>query len=223
METNSILTNEYSNNGYQIHLYRGEMTGMWYAYGYSAYGLRLFGKSNGYNSIRGYSKSLQMPCTITSNESVIPLLQNAIEVASQTDTYISLRMPDAINTDVYTKWVNKLKGGISNDDEIIVTTHVSKYVPKDSFIPDGMSAFARNVKRVGDFILSLIALVVFLRYSCFATLPFAGKMEEVSSSSKNVSADSGARSTYTNSAPCVWMPRSSDRSLVIPGVTTILV
>ena len=161
METNSILTNEYSNNGYQIHLYRGEMTGMWYAYGYSAYGLRLFGKSNGYNSIRGYSKSLQMPCTITSNESVIPLLQNAIEVASQTDTYISLRMPDAINTDAYTKWVNKLKDGISNNDEIIVTTHVSKYVPKDSFIPDGMSAFARNVKRIGDFILSLIALVVF--------------------------------------------------------------
>ena len=99
METNSILTNEYSNNGYQIHLYRGEMTGMLYAYGYAAYGLRLFGKSNGYNSIRGYSKSLQMPCTITSNESVIPLLQNAIEVASQPDTYISLRMPDAINTD----------------------------------------------------------------------------------------------------------------------------
>ena len=38
---------------------------------------------------------------------------------------------------------------ISNNDEIIVTTHVSKYVPKDSFIPDGMSAFARNVKRIG--------------------------------------------------------------------------
>ena len=124
METNSILTNEYSNNGYQIHLYRGEMTGMWYAYGYSAYGLRLFGKSNGYNSIRGYSKSLQMPCTITSNESVIPLLQNAIEVASQTDTYISLRMPDAINTDAYTKWVNKLKDGISNNDEIIVNGNI---------------------------------------------------------------------------------------------------
>ena len=70
-------------------------------------------------------------------------------------------MPDAINTDAYTKWVNKLKDGISNNDEIIVTTHVSKYVPKDSFIPDGMSAFARNVKRIGDFILSLIALVVF--------------------------------------------------------------
>ena len=157
-----------------------------------------------------------MPCTITSNESVIPLLQNAIEVASQTDTYISLRMPDAINTDVYTKWVNKLKGGISNDDEIIVTTHVSKYVPKDSFIPDGMSAFARNVKRVGDFILSLIALVVFspLFLICYIAILF---------SSKNVSVGLAARFISISSVPCVWMPKSSDRSLAIAGVTTILV
>lgn len=221
METNSILTNEYSNNGYQIHLYRGEMTGMWYAYGYSAYGLRLFGKSNGYNSIRGYSKSLQMPCTITSNESVIPLLQNAIEVASQTDTYISLRMPDAINTDAYTKWVNKLKDGISNNDEIIVTTHVSKYVPKDSFIPDGMSAFARNVKRIGDFILSLIALVVFspLFLICYIAI----RREDGGSaiSSKNVSVGLAARFISISSVPCVWMPKSLDRSLAIAGVTTI--
>ena len=98
METNSILTNEYSNNGYQIHLYRGEMTGMWYAYGYSAYGLRLFGKSNGYNSIRGYSKSLQMPCTITSNESVIPLLQNAIEVADYLASHVDFTPYQDIQT-----------------------------------------------------------------------------------------------------------------------------
>lgn len=161
MQNNIIISKEYSNNGSQIHLYYGEETGMWCAYGYSAYGLRLFDKSNGYNSLRGYSKSLQMPCTFTSNESIVPLLQNALEVASQTETYISLQMHDAINTDAYTKWVNKLKGGISSDDEIIVTTHVSLYVPKEGFIPDGMSAFARNVKRIGDFILSLVALVIF--------------------------------------------------------------
>lgn len=161
MQNNIIISKEYSNNGSQIHLYYGEETGMWCAYGYSAYGLRLFDKSNGYNSLRGYSKSLQMPCTLTSNESIVPLLQNALEVASQTETYICLQMRDTINTDAYAKWVNKLKGGISNDDEIIVTTHVSQYVPKDRFIPDGMSAFARNVKRIGDFILSLVALVIF--------------------------------------------------------------
>ena len=29
------------------------------------------------------------------------------------------------------------------------------------FIPDGMTAFERNVKRIGDCLLALIALVVF--------------------------------------------------------------
>lgn len=161
MGTNNIISNECANNGNQIHLHYVEQIGMWCAYGYSAYGLRLFDKSNGYNSLRGYSKILQMPCTITSNESIVPLLKTAAEISSQTETYISLRMQDIINLDAYTKWVHKLKGGISNDDEIIVTTPVSQYVPKDRFIPDGMSAFARNIKRVNDFFLSLIALILF--------------------------------------------------------------
>ncbi len=161
MDINCIICQEHSNDGSIIHLYYEETIGMWYACGYSAYGLRLFGKTKGYNSLRGYSKNLQLPCTIMSSETIIPLLQNAIEVTSQTDSYISLQMSDAINMDTYAKWVNKLKGGINCDDEIIVTTPVSQYVPKDCFIPDRMSAFARNVKRIGDFILSLIALVVF--------------------------------------------------------------
>lgn len=161
MEINNIINHESANNGNQIHLYYVEKIGMWCAYGYSAYSLRLFDKSNGYNSLRGYSKSLQMPCTITSNESIEPLLKSAIEIPLQTDTYISLRMHDIINTDAYNKWAHKLNGGINNDDEIIVITPVSQYVPKDRFIPDGMSAFARNVKRAFDFFLSLIALVLF--------------------------------------------------------------
>ena len=69
-------------------------------------------------------------------------------------------MADTINFNAYQMWLHKLKGS-SNDDAIIVTTHVSQYVPRDSFIPDGMSAFARNVKRISDFILSLIALTIF--------------------------------------------------------------
>ena len=61
-------------------------------------------------------------------------------------------MADTINFNAYQKWLHKLKKDDPNDDAIIVTTHVSQYVPRDSFIPDGMSAFARNVKRIGDFI-----------------------------------------------------------------------
>ena len=38
----------------------------------------------------------------------------------------------------------------------------------DHFIPDGMNAFERNVKRIGDCILALGALIVF---SPFFTMP----------------------------------------------------
>ena len=46
-------------------------------------------------------------------------------------------------------------------ESITVTTPVSKYVPKDEFIPDGMSAFTRNLKRISDCFLAAISLVVF--------------------------------------------------------------
>ena len=126
-------------------------------------------------------------------------------------------MPDAINTDAYTKWVNKLKDGISNNDEIIVTTHVSKYVPKDSFIPDGMSAFARNVKRIGDFILSLYCIGCFspLFLICYIAI----RREDGGSAifKQNVSVGLAARFISISSVPCVWMPKSLDRSLAIAG------
>lgn len=47
------------------------------------------------------------------------------------------------------------------DDDIEVSTPISQYVPKDRFIPDNMSAFARSVKRIGDCILSFFALIIF--------------------------------------------------------------
>lgn len=161
MNIQFIMKNEGRNDGSFINLYHNDQIGEWCAYGYSAYGLRLFAKEKGYESIRSYSKDFQMPCTITMNEVIVPLLQSSVEVTAQTETYIGLRMSDVINLDAYSKWKNKLKNGVSNDDEIIVTTRVSQYVPKEGFIPDGMSAFARNVKRVVDFILSLIALICF--------------------------------------------------------------
>ncbi|MBQ1202052.1 MAG: sugar transferase [Alistipes sp.] len=40
-------------------------------------------------------------------------------------------------------------------------THISHLVPKDEFIKDGMSSFARNSKRIFDMFASFIALIVF--------------------------------------------------------------
>ena len=43
----------------------------------------------------------------------------------------------------------------------------------DHFIPDGMNAFERNVKRIGDCILALGALIVF--FSFIFTLLYSGE------------------------------------------------
>lgn len=161
MNTQAITIDEYENDGSFINLYRNNQIGAWCAYGYSAYGLRLFSKSNGYNSLRNFSKEVQMPCSIVGDETFKPLLQYAVEVVKQTDSHTEVRIPDKINRNAYVKWVRKLKGGISNDDDIIVVTPVSQYVPKDCFIPDNMSAFARNIKRMGDCLLAFVALIVF--------------------------------------------------------------
>lgn len=44
MNVHLIRENENQNDGSYIHLYRNKQIGAWCAYGYSAYGLRLFDK-----------------------------------------------------------------------------------------------------------------------------------------------------------------------------------
>ena len=124
MNVHLIRENENQNDGSYIHLYRNKQIGAWCAYGYSAYGLRLFDKQQGYMNFRSYSDCLQMPCTVTSGESLVSLLQGSVEVSSQTETYIKLKMADTINFNAYQKWLHKLKKDDPNDDAIIVTTHV---------------------------------------------------------------------------------------------------
>ena len=173
MNIESITMAECCNDGSFINLYRNAQIGAWCAYGYSAYSLRLFIKSNGgYNNLRSFSEEIQMPCSIMGDETLTSLLRYAIGVTTQTDSQIVIRVPDKINKDAYTRWVKKLKGGTTNDDDIIVVTPISQYVPKDRFIPDNMSAFSRNVKRIGDCILAFIALTIFspLFFLCYIAI-----------------------------------------------------
>ena len=63
MNVHLIRENENQNDGSYIHLYRNKQIGAWCAYGYSAYGLRLFDKQQGYmNAVYGYIR--RIPCFI---------------------------------------------------------------------------------------------------------------------------------------------------------------
>ncbi len=158
---NIVVEKECQNDGCQIHLYYNDSIGAWCGYGYSAYGLRLFDKSNGFMNMRSFSEELQLPCTITEEKSIAALINYAVEVREQTENSLSLIMPEAFDIKAYNKWEKKLRGSDFNDDDIIVTSGIKDAVAKNVFIPDNMSAFERNTKRVIDCFLSGLALLIF--------------------------------------------------------------
>ena len=160
MKFDIITLNECKNDGSYIHLYYQKSIAEWVTYGLSAYGLRLFCKSHGINSLRGFSKGMLMPCTLVGEDSITYIIQNTAETLGMSDEYVSVRMHDKVDMSAYTKWTNKLKHQPNQDDDII-STPISKYVPKDRFIPDNMSAFTRYIKRFGDWLLAMFALIIF--------------------------------------------------------------
>lgn len=83
MNTQTITIDEYENDGSFINLYRNNQIGAWCAYGYSAYGLRLFSKSNGYNSLRNFSEEVQMPCSIVGDETFRPFYNMPWKLSSR--------------------------------------------------------------------------------------------------------------------------------------------
>ena len=81
---------------------------------------------------------------------------------SESDSDLHVRISDAVDNNAYARWACKLKNRHPKfDEDIEVSTPVSKYVPKDRFIPDGMSSFTRQVKRVADCLLAWLALILF--------------------------------------------------------------
>lgn len=112
MDTQAITINEYYNDGSFINLYYNESIGEWCAYGFSAYGLLLFCKSNGYNALQSFSKGMQMPCLVIAKKVLRQLLQMATDITEQTDSHVGIRMPEKITMDAYRGWVKTLKGKI---------------------------------------------------------------------------------------------------------------
>jgi len=160
MNIDIITLNECGNDGSRIHLYPAKDIAIWTAYGYSAYALHRFAKINGYGSLTGFSETMQMPWTSVGKELVEFLTREKAPSAAPA-SYYSIRMTDKVDMDNYAGWTNKLKHRVEEKIGIGAGTPISAQVSQDKFIPDGMSAFARNVKRIGDCLLALLALVLF--------------------------------------------------------------
>lgn len=156
----AIVQNEQSNDGTQIYLYYNSYDSIWSAYGQSAYALRLYVKSHGYDCLRGYSNSMQLPCTIVNNDTVRRMRVQETMIR-ESDTDVTFTLQHTFEYSDYLRWINKLQEENVAPTPISISTRVSEYVPKDRFIKDNMSSFTRNVKRLGDFLLATLALIVF--------------------------------------------------------------
>ena len=160
MEKTKILTKEASNNQSTIHAYYNEMSYTWIAYGYSSYSLRLLVKGCRKDCFRGYSDDFDLPYTVVDSKtlsSVLSLFDKSINVF---DKEITFEVDTPFDMIDYDEWVERLKEESNDSSKISIVTPVSHLVPKDRFIKDGMSSFAKNSKRIFDFFVATILLIL---------------------------------------------------------------
>ncbi len=165
MNSENITLNEHRNDGATIHLYYNSQVGVWTAYGVSAYGLRLFGKTYRLDNPRGYSSDMQMPCTLADKYTIEKLFHAVGAVAEKGTDYLQFRLKEAVDKDAYARWTRKLRDKELGEQQT-VPAHAEidtglNLVPKNVYIKDGMSGFERNTKRIVDCILAFLALIVF--------------------------------------------------------------
>lgn len=161
MDFSVIFNNENRNDGSFAHCYFNSRYGTWLAYGKSAYALRLLVKSAGDDNLRSYSKELEMPCSMVGDET-IRRLKNITSVYNEVENvYICFQPANPISAEDYSNWEGKLRDEGDKRTQLWVDTPVSRYIPRGEYIADGMSSFARNIKRLCDMIVAFFALVIF--------------------------------------------------------------
>lgn len=175
METQLIKERELKNDTQHVHLYRMKDSDVWVAYGYSAYSLRLCAKSLGYDNLRGFSTFMNLPYTMVSFREV-KRLRRRVTIEHEDDNYVFLTTKKAFDKNEYLRWYHNCTEDSKEPVTLKVHTLVSEQVPKGVFIPDSMSAFARNTKRIIDCISALLAMIVFSPLALFCYI--AIKMED---------------------------------------------
>lgn len=161
MDKEHILQLENSNDGQSIFLFYDSDLAVWTAFNKSAYALRLLLKSLKYDNLRIFSGSLDMPMTIIGQDSLERL--NAVKPLEiwRKKEFAQLNSEALFDNFEYDQWVKKLKLEFKSPIQIHINTPVTKFVPKDQFIPDNMSAFSRNAKRIIDMLCAAILMIIF--------------------------------------------------------------
>lgn len=159
MNVDEINQIESENNTSTIHLFYNKMFTTWVAYDMSAYSLRLLVKARSYNCLRAYSEDCGLAFTMISSAVLSQLESEHINTIELSDDYRVIYTESPFDLSDFNLWKDRLKEEVGQVYHI--ETRVSKYIPKDQYIKDGMSSFSRNVKRCFDMFSSFCALLIF--------------------------------------------------------------
>ena len=160
MDKNQIISKEKANDQSTIHAYYNEMSYTWIAYGYSAYALRLLVKKYHHDCFRGFSPDYGMPYTVVDDKILKLVFEPLGQNITVFDKEVTLFVTDPFDMREYDKWVVRLESETNATAKLSVCTPVSHLVPKDRFIKDGMSSFAKNSKRIFDFLVATVLLIL---------------------------------------------------------------
>lgn len=161
MNFSKIKEIEKGNDGHTINLFYNPDIAVWLSFNKSAYALRLYLKSLEYDNLRIYSNTLGVPMTIIGEDSLERM--NAVKHFKKwvKNDFAELTSEIDFDEEEYLKWEKKLKDECESPVQTHINTHVSRFVPKDQFIKDNMSAFSRNLKRLIDMFVAALALIIF--------------------------------------------------------------
>lgn len=170
-ESKIIKERELKNDNTHIHIYRMSHVDTWVAVGYSAYSLRLVMKAYHFDSLKAYSQEVNLPCTMISNNEM-KALREILTITADEEDYIGFVTKKGFKEQDYIRWVDEINYENKELKAIEVHTRVSHKVPKGVFIPDSMSAFARNTKRFTDCIIAFFTMIIFspLALFCFIAI-----------------------------------------------------
>ena len=106
-----IIFNECFNaEGRHIHLYRSKDTGVWAAYGYSAYKVAVMECHDNIPIAKNYSEKMQMPVVILGNEAH-GHIATLCHKEEQTSDYIRLSIPETLSVGIngYRDWAKEMR------------------------------------------------------------------------------------------------------------------
>ena len=97
-------------NGRIAYLYRSRETGLWTAYGYSAYKTSEMAREKGLRTVEGFSKRVQMPATVLDMETFEYITSQCFSEEQDADC-TRLLLPDTapVDWDGYRDWAQRLK------------------------------------------------------------------------------------------------------------------